>query len=95
MWPDHAIITASRHQLASDLGSETVVLDTEGGHYWGLDPISTRILEIVQEPRSVAQVIAVLLEEFDVSPERCERDVRDALGKMEQAKLVHVDREGA
>jgi hypothetical protein len=87
-----SIIVAASRGLSSDLGSETIVLDTNTHNYWGLNRVTARIWHLVQEPRSFSQVVAALQEQFDVSREQCEREVRDILVEMEENGLVVIER---
>lgn len=84
------IVAASSYGFSSDLGSETIVLDTRAGEYWSLNPVCARIWELVREPVPVHRIVSTLLAEFDVTPERCEREVRDVLLRMEAAGLIET-----
>jgi hypothetical protein len=44
----------------------------------------------VQEPRSVRELRAAILEEFEVDPEVCDRDLRALLRELEDRKLVEI-----
>lgn len=62
--------------LAScELGGETVVLNPDTGIYYGLDPVGTCVWRLLQESRSVREVCDLVVDEFDVSTERCESDL--------------------
>lgn len=61
--------------LFKDLAGETVLLNLNTGVYFGLDPIGTRIWQLLQAGRSLSQILATLLDEFDVEPARCEADL--------------------
>ena len=95
MWSDDAIICISINGLVSSLGSESVLLDADAGRYWGLDPISSRIWELIQSPTPFAVIIATLLDEYDVPPERCRQEVRAVLQEMEGAGLIDIRHDGA
>ena len=72
--------------LSRELGGETVLLNLESGVYYGLDAIGTRAWNLLAENRTLAEVRAVMLGEFDVSAETLERDlatlVRDLCDKQ-------------
>jgi hypothetical protein len=85
-----SVVTVAVRSLATDLGAESVVLDVDAGEYWSLSPVSARIWTLVQEPRSVSSIVEVLLEEYDVDPERCEGDVKTVLDDMRAHGLVKV-----
>jgi hypothetical protein len=77
-------------QVACPLGDETMILSLENGVYYGLDPVGSRIWELLNESGSVAQIREALVEEFDVDPERCERDVLALIRQLLHERLVDV-----
>jgi hypothetical protein len=77
--------------LSLGVGADTVILQFGVGTYFGLDPVGTRIWELMQTPLPVSQIVERLCEEYDVTPEECERSVRALLDKMAEHSLVKVD----
>jgi len=84
------IVVASRDQVSSDLGEEVAILDLKLGVYYGLDEVGARVWELIQEPRVVSDVRDVLIEEYDVAPERCERDLFALLERLAEEGLIEV-----
>jgi hypothetical protein len=76
--------------VSADLEGEAVVLNLESGTYYGLNEVGARIWQLVQEPRSIASICLVLVDEFDVSQEECERDVLAILNEMQAQALIEV-----
>lgn len=85
-----SVVVASKRQVSSDLGGEAAILDLEGGVYYGLDEVGARIWEMIQEPRPASEVRDALLEEYDVEPERCERDLLALLERLAEERLIEV-----
>lgn len=86
----HSTVAVVGDQVSSDLGEEVVILDVNAGLYYGLDAVGARVWSLLQEPRTVLEVRDVLLEEYDVEPERCERDVLDLLQQFAGEGLIDV-----
>ncbi|MBI4322790.1 MAG: PqqD family protein [Candidatus Omnitrophica bacterium] len=61
--------------LFKDLAGETVLLNLNTGVYFGLDPVGTRIWQLLQDGQSLHQVLIRLREEFDADPARGEADL--------------------
>jgi|ERR671911_2416451 hypothetical protein len=87
---ERSTVVAAEHQVSSDLGGQVAILDLTGGMYYGLDEVGTRIWELIQEPRGVAEVQGVILEEYDVEPEIARRDVLTLLQELVDRELVEV-----
>jgi Coenzyme PQQ synthesis protein D (PqqD) len=85
-----SIVVASGDQISSDLAGEVVMLNLKNGTYYGLDDVGARIWSLIQEPRAVAAVRDTILQEYDVEPDRCERDLLALLDELAAAELIEV-----
>ena len=81
-------VVASDEQVSTSLGAETVILGMEDGVYYGLDAVGARVWELLASPRLVAELVRVIVGEFDVTPEQCERDVLALLDDLSERRLV-------
>jgi hypothetical protein len=88
--PATAVAAASHQQVSSEVGEETVILHLVDGVYYGLDPVGTSIWRLLQEPRAVAEIRDRIVEEYDVAPDRCERDLVALLRDLSQRRLITV-----
>ena len=59
-----SIVVASKDQLASAIGAETVILGLSAGRYYGVDTVGARIWQLIQEPTEVADVRRTIVSEF-------------------------------
>jgi ornithine carbamoyltransferase len=89
----HSKVVAATNQVSSDLGGETAILNLKNSVYYGLDAVGTRIWELMQEPRTVNEIRDALLEEYEVEPDRCERDLLDLLDQLAAENLIEVTHE--
>jgi hypothetical protein len=85
-----SIIAVSKDQVSCDMGGETAILNSSSGIYFGLNGIGARVWELLQQPTSVKHVLAVLLEEYDVSTEQCERDLLVLLDQLAEKSLIET-----
>lgn len=90
-----SIVVANKDLLCCELADDAVMLDFVSGVYYGLDPVATYIWGLIREPKVVSDVRDALLEEYDVEPERCERDLLTLFGEMSARKLIEVTNETA
>jgi hypothetical protein len=88
----HSTVVAARDQVSSDLGKEVAILDLKAGVYYGLDAVAARIWNLIQEPRTVNEIRDILLEEYEVEPERCERDLLALLERLAAEGLIEAKR---
>jgi hypothetical protein len=85
-----AIVVAAERQVSCDLADEAAILDLNSGVYFGLNAVGAHIWKLVQTPRTVNEVRDALLEEYDVAPERCERDLFALLQELITHGLIEV-----
>ena len=85
-----SIVAATSDQVSCPLGDESSILSLKNSVYYSLDPVGTRIWELLRESRSVHSILEILLQEYDVEPERCERDLFAILEKLQQEGLIEV-----
>ena len=70
------------------IDDELMALNPERGEVFGLDPIATRIYRDLDPEKSVDDLIADLVEAYDVDRATCERDTLALLDAMLEAGLV-------
>ena len=83
-------IVATREQVHCDLAGEAAILSLKNGVYYGLDPVGTRIWNLIQYPRKVCEVRDAIVQEYEVEAERCERDLIELLNKLASEGLIEV-----
>ena len=87
---DSSTIVANRELLCCDLSEGAVILDVVSGVYYGLDAVGTFVWGLIQEPKTLEQIAAVVLKEYAVEPERCTQDLRDLFTEMAERNLVDI-----
>jgi hypothetical protein len=83
-------IRPSGEVLFQTLEDESVLLNLKSGVYLGLDPVGTRIWQLMDEHDSLAEIAGRIVAEYDVTPERCEADLLTLVADMERHGLVEV-----
>jgi hypothetical protein len=83
-------VVAAEDQVSSEIGEEVAILDLRAGTYYGLNAVGARVWELVQGPKRVSEIHNILLKEYEVEPERCERDLLALLQRLAHEGLVKV-----
>jgi hypothetical protein len=89
----HSTVVAVKQQLSCELEEHAVILHLKGGVYYGLDSVGARIWALIQEPKTVDQIKDVILSEYDVEPDQCERDVLALLQELAAEDLIEITSE--
>ncbi len=85
---DQTIVVATNDSVHCELEGESIILSMKDGVYYGLNLVGHSIWQLIQEPRSIADVVARLLEEYDVEPEQCRQDLIELLRDLHKNGLV-------
>jgi hypothetical protein len=85
-----SIVVAAQDQVSSDLSGEAVILNLATGVYYGLDDVGARIWGLLRQPCSVDVIRDAIVGEYDVDPDRCERDLLALLQELAAARLIEV-----
>lgn len=92
MLTDSTKIARSAGVLSRVLDGEAVLLDTEGGAYFGLNAVGTSAWELIGAGTTRGALVEALFARFEVARDVLERDVDDLLLGLERRKLVHLER---
>lgn len=78
--------------LATEMDGEVVMMDTEDGTYFSLSAgVGTRIWELLETPKTVAELSKLIIAEFDVAPEECESDILEYANELVQNNILFAD----
>jgi hypothetical protein len=81
-------VVHSGDQVSTALADETVILGLHDGVYYGLDAVGARAWALLATRRRVSELVAAIAAEFDVTADRCERDVLALLEELAARGLV-------
>ena len=81
-------IVMTKKLNVTELSGEKVMVDFETGKYFLIKGVGNDIWDLIQVETTPAEIIAKLLEEYDVSPEECETSVMDFLSKLEELGFI-------
>jgi len=67
---------------------EAVILSLETKVLRGLNPVGSRVWELIDGQRSVEEIITAIVQEFDVTPQAAAEDVRGFVRELLDKSLV-------
>jgi hypothetical protein len=83
-------VEVSQKQISCVLGEEAVVLSLENGVYYGLNPLASRVWELVQEPVTIREILTSLLSEYEIEESTFTRDLLSLLDQLQRWELVEL-----
>ena len=76
--------------LFQELQGEAVLLNLKSGVYFGLDPVGTRIWQLLADQDRLSEIARSIAAEFEVTEDRCATDLMVLVGDLERHGLVTV-----
>lgn len=85
-------VVATDRQIDTQLDEDLVILNLENSIYYGFqdDPVAETVWKAIQTPASVSDVVATVLNEFDVPREECEADVLAFVSRLVDESLAKI-----
>lgn len=74
--------------ISGRLQDELVMMDLERGKYFSLNPVASRIWDLLENPLTLDELCSLLMEEYEVDAEQCRTDVEEVLTEMVRLGLV-------
>lgn len=76
--------------LSSRMDEETVMMHPESGKYFSLNPVATRIWELLETPKTIDDLMKFLLDEFEAKPEVCENETKEFIRVLLEKEMLDV-----
>lgn len=89
--PADAAIRISKDVVFRDLEGEMVLLNLATGVYFGLDPVGTRIWQLLDGGGSVDEIVDAITVEYDVDAATCRADLARFVQTLRANGLVEPD----
>jgi Coenzyme PQQ synthesis protein D (PqqD) len=83
-------VVLSKDAVFRDLDGEAVILDLASGGYFGLNPVGTRIWQLIEQHGRLQIVLDELIREYESAPDDLERDLLDLVTHLATAGLGEV-----
>jgi hypothetical protein len=86
-------ICLSPDVISQEVSGETVLLDLQSEHYFGLDEVGTRIWQLIQKTNDLSAIYQTLLAEYDVPEDRLQHDLDNLLREISGLGLVTLEQQ--
>lgn len=74
--------------ISGRLHDELIMMNVEKGRYFSLNPVATRIWDLLENPLSADELCTLLIEEYEVDVEQCMKEVKELLEEMTKVGLI-------
>jgi len=74
--------------LGAEVGDELLMMSVEKGSYFSLNPVATRIWALLEQPRTLDELVASLTQEYDVPPATCSEETATFLAALRERGML-------
>lgn len=85
------LISRREGLIQAEVDGELVALHIDKGTCYGFNVTATRIWALIEQPRLLSDLRQILLGEYDVDDDTCDRQLREMLGELERDGLVATE----
>ena len=76
------LVVREAEVFCAEIDEEIVMMSQDLDSYCGINEIGSRIWQLIESPVLVSDLCGILLDEFEVDPEVCEREVTTFLSQL-------------
>lgn len=85
-----SVVAQAPDLVGSNIEDHTALLSITNGAYYSLDPVASRVWQLVEQARPAAAVVDQLLTEYAVERATCEAQTLAFLQQLADAELLTV-----
>jgi Coenzyme PQQ synthesis protein D (PqqD) len=86
--PDVTVVASRDGLLEAEIDDEILALSVEQGTCYGMNQVGSRVWKLLSKPIRICDLCQVLLAEYNVDPDVCERQVIDLLEELRTEGLI-------
>lgn len=90
---ESTVISISKDNVYCNIEDEIIMLGLEDEVYYGLNSVGAFVWEQIKNPKTFAEILNAVLNEYDIEREECERDLRELITELFNKGLVEVEDE--
>ena len=76
--------------LSSTIDDEVVMMSSEKGMYYNLNPIGSRIWELLETPQTIESLCAQLMDEYYVDEATCKQETEEFIQSLSERGLIEM-----
>ena len=76
--------------LSSTIDDEVVMMSSEKGMYYNLNPIGSRIWDLLEAPQTIESLCAQLMDEYDVDEATCKQETEEFIQSLAERGLIEI-----
>ncbi len=83
-------IRRNEELIFSCLDGNTMLLSIEKDEYYAVNPIGSKIWDLIGSPQDISGICEQLYQEYDIEPEMCKNEVLNFVNQMVEKGVILV-----
>ena len=77
--------------ITNEIDDEILMMSIEDGKYYGLNPVGSEIWKLIEEPKTIEEIIPALMDIFDIVEESCRKESLDFIESMIKNNIILIE----
>ncbi|MBD9362444.1 PqqD family protein [Methylomonas fluvii] len=86
--PEMKKFKRSEDMLGATIGDELLMMSIEKGSYFSLNTVAARIWELLEQPMNQDELVAQLLQEYNVPSKTCQEEVEKFIAALRERGML-------
>jgi hypothetical protein len=86
----NSVVQRGSNVIAAEAGEDIVMVSIDKGRYYGVSEVAREIWQAIERPRKVADLIADLVDNYNVDWKLCEKETLSFLEELLAERLLQV-----
>jgi hypothetical protein len=74
--------------ITNEIDDEILMMSIEDGKYYGLNPVGSEIWKLIEEPKTLEEVIPALMEIFEIDEDSCRKESLEFIESMIKNNII-------
>lgn len=83
-------ISRRNENVSAEVDGETVLMSIKNGNYYGMNPVGSRIWELIEKETTFGALCETLLKEFDATPAQIQTETSAFISHLMEEDLIQV-----
>ncbi len=76
--------------VSGKIDDDLVMMSIQSGKYFLMNPTGGRIWELLDKPRTIAEISAILTGEYKIEPAACQKEVIGFIAQLASRKVITI-----
>ena len=87
----HLTLSRNLEIITNEIDDEVLMMSIEDGKYYGLNAVGSEIWKLIEEPKTLEEIIPALMEIFEIDEDSCRKESLEFIESMIKNNIILVE----